>query len=195
MCAEARGLVRALLQPDPTVRLTAEQTLLHPWVKAMASNCRQRTLTDKTQRDTADTGAEAERVQSPAQTNAAETMADKRPGHTSCEEETTQKQFSRTDEKQTGMNTGRGQDEDKAPRQQSKETRTVHAMSTQVKVDKMAEDTPGQQQPVCTSSGAGSLSREPSRQETQDPGLKQLSNTNWELSQPNATEHQITIAD
>uniref|UniRef100_A0A665VY40 Protein kinase domain-containing protein n=1 Tax=Echeneis naucrates TaxID=173247 RepID=A0A665VY40_ECHNA len=36
--AEARGLVRALLQPDPTVRLTAEQTLLHPWVKAMASN-------------------------------------------------------------------------------------------------------------------------------------------------------------
>uniref|UniRef100_A0A7N9B1X7 non-specific serine/threonine protein kinase n=1 Tax=Mastacembelus armatus TaxID=205130 RepID=A0A7N9B1X7_9TELE len=28
---EARGLVRALLQPDPTVRLTAEQTLLHPW--------------------------------------------------------------------------------------------------------------------------------------------------------------------
>uniref|UniRef100_A0A8C4GLX5 Doublecortin-like kinase 3 n=1 Tax=Dicentrarchus labrax TaxID=13489 RepID=A0A8C4GLX5_DICLA len=31
---EARGLVRALLQPDPTVRLTAEQTLLHPWVKA-----------------------------------------------------------------------------------------------------------------------------------------------------------------
>uniref|UniRef100_A0A3B4FUH4 Protein kinase domain-containing protein n=1 Tax=Pundamilia nyererei TaxID=303518 RepID=A0A3B4FUH4_9CICH len=36
-CAEARGLIRALLQPDPTVRLTAEQTLLHPWVKAMAS--------------------------------------------------------------------------------------------------------------------------------------------------------------
>uniref|UniRef100_A0A665VXV9 non-specific serine/threonine protein kinase n=1 Tax=Echeneis naucrates TaxID=173247 RepID=A0A665VXV9_ECHNA len=32
-----QGLVRALLQPDPTVRLTAEQTLLHPWVKAMHS--------------------------------------------------------------------------------------------------------------------------------------------------------------
>uniref|UniRef100_A0A665VXB7 non-specific serine/threonine protein kinase n=1 Tax=Echeneis naucrates TaxID=173247 RepID=A0A665VXB7_ECHNA len=48
------GLVRALLQPDPTVRLTAEQTLLHPWVKAMASNCRQRMLIDKTQRITSD---------------------------------------------------------------------------------------------------------------------------------------------
>ncbi|KAG7244972.1 hypothetical protein INR49_023538 [Caranx melampygus] len=187
---EARGLVRALLQADPTVRLTAEQTLLHPWVKAMASNCRQRTLTDKTLRNTADTGAEAEGVQSPAQTNAAETMADKRPGHTSCEEEITQKQFSRTDEKQTGMNTGRGQDEDRAPRQQSKETRTVHAISTQVKADKMAEDTPGQQKPECTSPGAGSHNRDPSRQEIQDPGLKQLSNTNWELNQPDATEHQ-----
>uniref|UniRef100_A0A672HUS4 Doublecortin-like kinase 3 n=1 Tax=Salarias fasciatus TaxID=181472 RepID=A0A672HUS4_SALFA len=37
LCAEARGLIRALLQPDPTVRLAAEQTLQHPWVKAMAS--------------------------------------------------------------------------------------------------------------------------------------------------------------
>uniref|UniRef100_A0A4W6CXV3 Doublecortin-like kinase 3 n=1 Tax=Lates calcarifer TaxID=8187 RepID=A0A4W6CXV3_LATCA len=80
---EARGLVRALLQPDPTVRLTAEQTLLHPWVKAMASVCRQRALTDKTQRNTAaDAGAEPERVQRPAQTNAAETVTDKRLGHT-----------------------------------------------------------------------------------------------------------------
>uniref|UniRef100_A0A3Q3E883 Doublecortin-like kinase 3 n=1 Tax=Labrus bergylta TaxID=56723 RepID=A0A3Q3E883_9LABR len=49
---EARGLVRALLQPDPTVRLTAKQTLLHPWVKAMASTCRQGALTDKTENTT-----------------------------------------------------------------------------------------------------------------------------------------------
>uniref|UniRef100_A0A7N8Y9G7 non-specific serine/threonine protein kinase n=1 Tax=Mastacembelus armatus TaxID=205130 RepID=A0A7N8Y9G7_9TELE len=67
---EARGLVRALLQPDPTVRLTAEQTLLHPWVKAMTSVCRQRALTDKTQRNTGHMGAEPERVQRPDQTNA-----------------------------------------------------------------------------------------------------------------------------
>uniref|UniRef100_A0A7N8XN10 non-specific serine/threonine protein kinase n=1 Tax=Mastacembelus armatus TaxID=205130 RepID=A0A7N8XN10_9TELE len=66
---EARGLVRALLQPDPTVRLTAEQTLLHPWVKAMTSVCRQRALTDKTQRNTGHMGAEPERVQRPDQTN------------------------------------------------------------------------------------------------------------------------------
>ncbi|XP_039977795.1 serine/threonine-protein kinase DCLK3 [Xiphias gladius] len=83
---EARGLVRALIQPDPTVRLTAEQTLLHPWVKAMASVCRQAPLKDKTQRNTADTGAEPERAQRPAKTNAAETKRDKRPGHTSRRE-------------------------------------------------------------------------------------------------------------
>lgn len=89
LCAEARGIIRALIQPDPTVRLTAKQALLHPWVKAMASVCRQRALTDKAQRNTADAGAEADRVQRPAQTNAAETMTDKTPGHTSSERETT----------------------------------------------------------------------------------------------------------
>uniref|UniRef100_A0A3Q4BVQ9 Protein kinase domain-containing protein n=1 Tax=Mola mola TaxID=94237 RepID=A0A3Q4BVQ9_MOLML len=49
---EARGLVTALLQPDPTMRLTAEQTWLHPWVTAMASICRQRALTDRAERST-----------------------------------------------------------------------------------------------------------------------------------------------
>lgn len=94
MCAEARGLVRALIQPDPTVRLTAEQTLLHPWVKAMASICRQRALTYKTQRNTADNGAEPDRVQRLAQINAAETMTDKTPGNTSSEGEITHKELS-----------------------------------------------------------------------------------------------------
>uniref|UniRef100_A0A3P8T7X7 Protein kinase domain-containing protein n=1 Tax=Amphiprion percula TaxID=161767 RepID=A0A3P8T7X7_AMPPE len=68
---EARCLVRALLQTDPTVRLTAEQTLLHPWVKAMASMCRQRALTDKTQTNT----AEPNTVQTP---NAAESLRNQR---------------------------------------------------------------------------------------------------------------------
>ncbi|XP_056256073.1 serine/threonine-protein kinase DCLK3 [Seriola aureovittata] len=187
---EARGLVRALLQPDPTVRLTAQQTLLHPWVKAMASKCRQRTLTDKTRRNTADTGAE--QVQSPAQTNAAETMADKTPGHTSSEGKITQKELSRTDERQTEMNISGGQDEDKAPQQQSKETRTVHTISTQVKVLTMSEDSPGQQKPECTSPDSGSPNREPSRREIQDPGPK-LSNTDRELNQLDATEHQTEL--
>ncbi|XP_022602858.1 serine/threonine-protein kinase DCLK3 [Seriola dumerili] len=187
-----KGLVRALLQPDPTVRLTAQQTLLHPWVKAMASKCRQRTLTDKTRRNTADTGAEAERVQSPAQTNAAETMADKTPGHTSSEGEITQKELSRIDERQTEMNISGGQDEDKAPQQQSKETRTVHTISTQIKVLTMSEDSPGQQKPECTSPDSGSPNREPSRREIQDPGLK-LSNTDRELNQRDATEHQTEL--
>uniref|UniRef100_A0AAQ4S4U1 Doublecortin-like kinase 3 n=1 Tax=Gasterosteus aculeatus aculeatus TaxID=481459 RepID=A0AAQ4S4U1_GASAC len=69
---DATGLVRALLEPDPAVRLTAEQTMTHPWVKA--SICRQRALAEKTWRDKADTGAEPDKpglVQRPAQTNAA----------------------------------------------------------------------------------------------------------------------------
>lgn len=73
MSAEAKGLVKGLIQPDPTVRLTAEQTLLHPWVKDMALLCRQRALSVKTQLDTACDGAEGDRVQSPAQTDAPET--------------------------------------------------------------------------------------------------------------------------
>ncbi|XP_071355827.1 serine/threonine-protein kinase DCLK3 [Trachinotus anak] len=185
---EAKGLVRALLQPDPTVRLTAEQTLLHPWVKAMASNCRQRMLTEKTQRNTADTGAEAERFQSPAQTNPADTMADKRPGHTSSEAEITQKDLIRTDERQTEMNTSRGQDEGEAPQQQSEETTTVHTISTQFKVHTMSGDTPGQQKPESTSPDSGS----PSRREIQDPGPK-LSNTDWKLNQFDATKHQTEL--
>uniref|UniRef100_A0AAQ5ZKI0 Protein kinase domain-containing protein n=1 Tax=Amphiprion ocellaris TaxID=80972 RepID=A0AAQ5ZKI0_AMPOC len=103
---EARCLVRALLQTDPTVRLTAEQTLLHPWVKAMASMCRQRALTDKTQTNT----AEPNTVQTP---NAAESLRNQRG--------ITPKELSRKD----NMNTGRGQDESK--------TNAVHIMSPQVK--------------------------------------------------------------
>ncbi|KAM4631503.1 serine/threonine-protein kinase DCLK3 [Polymixia lowei] len=48
----ARGLVRALLQGDPTVRLTAAQTQLHPWVQAIASTCSQGALTHKSQKNT-----------------------------------------------------------------------------------------------------------------------------------------------
>ncbi|KAM9824114.1 serine/threonine-protein kinase DCLK3 [Neosynchiropus ocellatus] len=45
---EAKGLVKALLQPDPTVRLTAQKTLLHPWVKEMATVCKERALKGNT---------------------------------------------------------------------------------------------------------------------------------------------------
>ena len=33
MSAEAKGLIRALLVPDPRKRLSAEAVLKHPWVK------------------------------------------------------------------------------------------------------------------------------------------------------------------
>lgn len=62
--------MRGLVQPEPTERLTAAQTLLHPWVKAQASLCRQRALSDRSQGDAGCSGAgagaeaEAERVQS-----------------------------------------------------------------------------------------------------------------------------------
>nr|XP_020462460.1 serine/threonine-protein kinase DCLK3 isoform X1 [Monopterus albus] len=135
---EAKGLVRALLQPDPTVRLTAEQTLLHPWVKAMASVCRQGALTDKPQKNTADTGVEPERVQRPAQINAAETMT----GYTSSKGEVTHKTLSRTDGGQSEMTTGRGKNEDIPPQQQSKETSTVHSISPLIKVHTASEATP-----------------------------------------------------
>ncbi|XP_044027629.1 serine/threonine-protein kinase pakF [Siniperca chuatsi] len=184
---EARGLVRALLEPDPTMRLTAEQTLLHPWVKAMASICRQRALTDKPQRSAAATGAEPDTVQILAQTNAAETMTDKTPGHTSSEEENAHKELGRHDERQTEMNTGRGQDEDKPPQLQSS---TVYTISPQLKVHTPSEATPGQQRPECTSTDSGSPSREPSRREIQDPGPK-LSNTDWDPGSPTSSSVEL----
>ncbi|KAI3358538.1 hypothetical protein L3Q82_014966, partial [Scortum barcoo] len=140
---EARGLIRTLLQPDPTVRLTAEQTLLHPWVKAMASICRQGALTDQPQRSTAST--EGEPVQRLAQTNATDTMKVKMPRNTSTEGEIPHTELSRRD----NMNTGGERDEDKPPQQQPKHT--LHTMSPQFKVHTSLEATPGQQTPDCTS--------------------------------------------
>uniref|UniRef100_A0A3Q2ZQ39 Serine/threonine-protein kinase DCLK3 n=1 Tax=Kryptolebias marmoratus TaxID=37003 RepID=A0A3Q2ZQ39_KRYMA len=109
---DSKSLVRSLLQPDPAVRLTAEQTLQHKWVKAMALTCRQRALADKTQRNAADASAEPQRAQRPAQTN-----ADKTAGHRGT--------LGRHDEL-----TARGQDETK-PTKQLKETSTVNVMSSQ----------------------------------------------------------------
>lgn len=151
LSAEARGLVKVLLKQDPTARLTAEQTLLHPWVKAMASICRQRALTDKSQWNTTVPGAEPEGAQRPAQ-NAAETVTNKRPEHTSRGGEMTFKELSRTDDKQTETVSARGQDEDKPLLQQSKETKPGVTISPQIKVHTLPEATPGQENPECTSS-------------------------------------------
>lgn len=79
MClhAEARGLVRALLQPEPAVRLTAGQTLLHPWVKAMAVDCRQGAPNDKAQRNAVKMNAEQDQAQRRHQNNASELTSEK----------------------------------------------------------------------------------------------------------------------
>ncbi|KAM9737704.1 serine/threonine-protein kinase DCLK3 isoform 1-T1 [Menidia menidia] len=62
---EARELVTCLLQPDPSLRITAEKTLLHQWVKAMASVCQQGALTDRRQKEKAEASAERGRRTAP----------------------------------------------------------------------------------------------------------------------------------
>ncbi|CAG5891632.1 unnamed protein product [Menidia menidia] len=62
---EARDLVTCLLQPDPSLRITAEKTLLHQWVKAMASVCQQGALTDRRQKEKAGASAEKGRRTAP----------------------------------------------------------------------------------------------------------------------------------
>ncbi|XP_069551593.1 serine/threonine-protein kinase DCLK3 [Brachyistius frenatus] len=159
---EAKSLVGALLQPDPAVRLTAQQTLLHPWVKAMASICRQRALTDETQKNPAETEAGPQRVHRPVQTKASELLTDKTPALPGSKEEITLKEPSAHDERQTEMNTGGGQEENKLPQQHLKEMSPVHITSPQIK-----EHTP-LQKPESTST------EQHSRQEVQDPGPEQL---------------------
>ncbi|XP_037330133.2 serine/threonine-protein kinase DCLK1 isoform X1 [Pungitius pungitius] len=178
---DATGLVRALLQPDPAVRLTAEQTLTHPWVKAAASICRQRVPTENTRRDTAGTGAEPDQpelVQRPAQTNLAKRVPEGTPGGTSSEGEVTQ----RDDERRPETNTGRRRDEDCPPWQNSVETSAVDTKSPQVKVNTASEAEPGQQKSECTSTDSGSPSREPRRPEMKEPGAQGLAS--WDHSQP-----------
>uniref|UniRef100_A0AAQ4PKL1 Doublecortin-like kinase 3 n=1 Tax=Gasterosteus aculeatus aculeatus TaxID=481459 RepID=A0AAQ4PKL1_GASAC len=168
---DATGLVRALLEPDPAVRLTAEQTMTHPWVKA--SICRQRALAEKTWRDKADTGAEPDKpglVQRPAQTNAAKRGPQGTPRGTSSEVEVTQREFSRHDETEPETSTGRRRDEDSPPWQPAIETSAVNIISPQLKVDTASEAEPGQQKLECTSKDSGSPSRESRRPEIKEPG-------------------------
>uniref|UniRef100_A0A665VYS1 Protein kinase domain-containing protein n=1 Tax=Echeneis naucrates TaxID=173247 RepID=A0A665VYS1_ECHNA len=170
---------------DPTVRLTAEQTLLHPWVKAMASNCRQRMLIDKTQRITSDYKVEAHQVQGPAQTGTAGIMADTKP---SSEGEITVKEFNGTPEKHTEMNTSREKDEDEPPQHQSAQTETVHTVYTQIKVSTTSADTPGQNKLE-----SGSPNREPNCKKIQDVGPELSKAADWELNQLDATKPQTQL--
>ncbi|XP_029976954.1 serine/threonine-protein kinase DCLK3 [Salarias fasciatus] len=100
---EARGLIRALLQPDPTVRLAAEQTLQHPWVKAMASACRQRALTDRSLKNTGDVAAQPERLRLPAQTNSEESQESKTTADVGSKAGIPRKDLRLYDEKQNNL--------------------------------------------------------------------------------------------
>uniref|UniRef100_A0A8C5EH92 Doublecortin-like kinase 3 n=1 Tax=Gouania willdenowi TaxID=441366 RepID=A0A8C5EH92_GOUWI len=78
---EAKSLVRALLQPDPTVRLTAKQTLQHPWVRAMTASCRQGALIDRNPWNSTDTGDQREELGKTTETQPAEIFVEKSSGH------------------------------------------------------------------------------------------------------------------
>ncbi|XP_007547878.1 serine/threonine-protein kinase DCLK3 [Poecilia formosa] len=119
---EAKGLVRSLLKPDPTVRLTAEQILQHHWVKAMASVCSQRALPDKTKRDSADSEAELHRA---APTKAAESLANQIAGNSGTKKEISPR---RHDEFTT-----RGQDQNKTPLVQSEDMSNIDTAASQKK--------------------------------------------------------------
>lgn len=145
LCTEARGLVRSLIQPDPTVRLTAEQTLLHQWVKAMTSVCRQRALSDKTQSKAATTIAELQVVQKPAETNAAESQTDKAAQHVDSKGEIS---LSRHDEHEA-----RGKYENKPSLQQPEEASTASVISQQDKENKPLDNTCDQEKHESTPAG------------------------------------------
>ncbi|KAM3858460.1 serine/threonine-protein kinase DCLK3 [Diretmus argenteus] len=180
----AIGLVKALLQIDPTVRLTAAQTLVHPWVQAMASSCSQGALTHKDQKNTPVCERDPERLQ----TNAVEGRRDKRPEHSSSQEPLSHKEQINTAEipshdmtsqhdRQTQINTGTITDPEEpahinTPQQLSTETSTVQTVDHQIKADALhtpSETTPDQQKPEYTSVDHGPPSKELSKQGVQGP--------------------------
>uniref|UniRef100_A0A3B5N0W9 Doublecortin-like kinase 3 n=1 Tax=Xiphophorus couchianus TaxID=32473 RepID=A0A3B5N0W9_9TELE len=133
---EAKGLVRSLLKPDPTVRLTAEQILQHHWVKAMASVCSQRALSDKTKRDSADSKTELHRA---AATKAAESLANQIAGHSGTKKEISPR---RHDEFAT-----RGQDQNKTPLVQSEDMSSIDTVASQKKKQTPLYETACQEKP------------------------------------------------
>uniref|UniRef100_A0A668SWI6 Protein kinase domain-containing protein n=1 Tax=Oreochromis aureus TaxID=47969 RepID=A0A668SWI6_OREAU len=175
---EARGLIRALLQPDPTVRLTAEQTLLHPWVKAMASTCKQRALTDKTPRDIETTGGKPETIQKAAKTNTTESLTDKTRKH-AINEEIALKELGRQDERQTAMSSRRGQDKNKPAEQQLVE---ASHLSPQDREHTPSEASTGQHKPEAASTD---------RRETQCPSPKLLNSKFNHLDSPSEAETEL----
>lgn len=84
------------------MRLTAEQTWLHPWVMAMASICRQRALTDRAEKSIADDAAEPDRIHKIASSKVPEKMADKTLRHTSRPTKSIQKELSTSSEGTAG---------------------------------------------------------------------------------------------
>ncbi|XP_041867269.1 serine/threonine-protein kinase DCLK3 [Melanotaenia boesemani] len=171
---EAKSLVRSLLQPDPTVRLTAEQTLLHQWVTAMASTCRQRALTDKPERSMA--AAEPVRVQRPTVKKAAESLTDKSMEPFCSEEEITLRRHDKL--------TARGKNENKQPLQQSEETSTVDVISPKNKEHSPLDSTHGQEKLQSSST------EQHSGREIQDPGPKLLNTNHIDLTKLDSSATQ-----
>ncbi|XP_029919721.1 serine/threonine-protein kinase DCLK1 [Myripristis murdjan] len=177
----ARGLVRALLQVDPSVRLTAVQTLLHPWVlhpqvQAINSSCSQGALTHKPQKNTAECARDSEGL---TQINAVEAPKDKGLAHTSSQGVLTHKtqvgtaELNKEHERQTESSSGTALDQEKPAQQLSTEKSTVQMIPEETKADTPhtpTEDRPDQQKPESPPSHDGLPCKELSKQETQGPG-------------------------
>ncbi|CAL8296601.1 unnamed protein product [Lota lota] len=94
----AKDLVRGLLQVNPIERLSASQSLQHPWVQSMATACRQGALTHRLPKTTAALAA-AESRDRQVQTYTGKAPRDKRPAHAHSKPGLTYKaQFSATAE-------------------------------------------------------------------------------------------------
>ncbi|XP_059898612.1 serine/threonine-protein kinase DCLK3 [Gadus macrocephalus] len=76
----AKDLVKGLLQGNPIERLSASQSLQHPWVQAMATACRQGALTQRLHKTTAALAA-AESRDTRGQTSTGKAPRDKRTAH------------------------------------------------------------------------------------------------------------------
>ncbi|XP_054909898.1 serine/threonine-protein kinase DCLK3 [Poeciliopsis prolifica] len=152
---EAKGLVRSLLNPDPTVRLTAEQILQHHWVKAMAAACSQRALSDKAK------GLSADKTELRRAAPTKESLENHIAGDSGTKKEMSPR---RHDEFTT-----RGQDQNKTPLVQSEDMSTIDTLASQKKKQTPLYETACQKNPETISAELHS------RESIQDSG-QNLSN-------------------
>ncbi|XP_038144626.1 serine/threonine-protein kinase DCLK3 [Cyprinodon tularosa] len=140
---DATGLVRSLLTPDPTLRLTAEQTLQHHWVKTMASACSQRALSGKTKGNRVAYKKVMQGVERQTPANTAQSLTNQTAGHPGTETEIT---FKRHNEF-----TKRGQDQNTNPLVQYEDNSCIDIEASKKREQTPLADTRRQEKPETVS--------------------------------------------